>query len=177
MEQGSLGVTLTPPPPPALPIEVELTGPEESQGEEKPERNPPSLHMDELPGVLVMLISLVWREKGVELGVWPSHCVWRPVALLTASDSDKEVLWGPTDVTSVDSARASFGQPLCCCCWFCFSELMPTCKRSQSSLMLASEANWALTVTPEMDGFLSSPVFAWTASSMLEKQINASSDW
>lgn len=72
MEQGSLEAA----PPPPLPIEVELAGPEESQGEEKPERNPPSLHMDELPGVLVMLISLVWRAKGVEVGVGGSHCVW-----------------------------------------------------------------------------------------------------
>jgi hypothetical protein len=38
-------------------MEVELTGPDESQGEEKPDRNPPSLHIEELPGVL---ISLAW---------------------------------------------------------------------------------------------------------------------
>lgn len=45
-EQGPLFEAL-------LPMEVELTGPDEIQGEEKPERNPPSLHIEEL------LISLV----------------------------------------------------------------------------------------------------------------------
>lgn len=152
------------------PLEVEeLTGPDESQGEENPERNPPSLHMD--PGVLVMLISLVWRANGVELGAWPSQC-GRVVALPTSA-SDKEVLWTTVDVVSADSALVSPGQHLCWCC----SELMPTCSCSQSSLILASEANWALTGTPEMEGFLSSPAFAWMASSTLEKQISASSDW
>lgn len=37
----------------AMPMEVELTGPDDSQGEEKPERNPPSLHIEELLTSLV----------------------------------------------------------------------------------------------------------------------------
>ena len=47
-------------------------GPEESQGEEKPEK---PLHM--LPGVLAALLSLTWRAKWAEPGVWspsPPHC-------------------------------------------------------------------------------------------------------
>ncbi len=58
MEEGP--PTGVPPPPAPLFMEGELTGPEEeSQGEEKPERNPPSLHMEELPGVLVTLLTLL----------------------------------------------------------------------------------------------------------------------
>lgn len=63
MDVGPLEFTLL------LFVEV---GPDESHGEEKPERKPPSLHM-ELPGVLSILMSLVCREKWEELCWWPSH--------------------------------------------------------------------------------------------------------
>lgn len=143
---------------PPLPMDLELTGPDESQGEEeKPDRNPPSLQV---------LISLVWREKGVETGVWLSQCAEAVEPLTAASVS--VVAW-VTDVASTVSERASLGQPLC---WW-----SATCSCSQSSLMLASEANWALTGTPEMVGSLSRPALAWMASSILEKQMRASSDW
>ena len=66
MEQGPLESMV----PPLM--EVELVGPEEdSQGEEKPDRNPPSFHIE--PGVLTSLLCC--RANWAGLGVWLSQAV------------------------------------------------------------------------------------------------------